>query len=248
MKNHKISVIIPTRNEEKRLGNLLRSIKKQDYKNYEVIIGDYASTDRTVAIAKRYGAVVINSKVRGVGAGRNAAMKRAHGDIMAFIDADYILPKGLFRKAVDGLYGESNDKVIAVQPMSKPNLSEVPKNRKKSILRLSKAVNRIAALSFRFSPIPIAWGCVFLKRDILDSVGTFNEKVLFAEDIDLYARIRKRYTRKDYAFKILKCQVTMSYRRFINKGIYRTLLFYFKEVVKTLVKKESNTYLELVRD
>lgn len=248
MENHKISVIIPTRNEEKRLGNLLRSIKNQDYKNYEVIVGDYASTDSTVSIARKYGVTVVHSKIRGVGAGRNAAIKKARGDIIAFIDADYVLPRKLFRKAVEGLYGHGNEKVIAVQPISKPNLSEIAPDKKRSVLRLSKAVNLVASLSFRFSPIPIAWGCVFLKREVLDNVGTFNEKVLFAEDIELYARIRKRYSRKEYAFKILDSRVTMSYRRFVNKGIYRTLLFYFKELIKTLVKKESNTYLELVRD
>ncbi len=248
MKEHKISVIVATRNEEKRLGKLLRSIKRQDYKDYEVIIGDYASTDRTTSIAKRHGFTVVNSKIRGVGAGRNAALKKAKGDVIAFIDADYILPKELFRKAIEGLYGEGNENVIAVQPMSKPNLSEIPSGKRKGVIRLSKAVNLTASLSFRFSPIPIAWGCVFLKREVLDKVGHFNERVLFAEDIELYTRIRKRYTRKEYSFKILDCMVTMSYRRFINKGIYRTLLFYFKELIKTLVKKESNTYLELVRD
>ena len=52
-----ISVIIPTYNEEKYVGTCLRSLSNQDYQGkYEIIISDGSSTDRTVEIARRYGA------------------------------------------------------------------------------------------------------------------------------------------------------------------------------------------------
>ena len=63
----KISVIVPTFNEEERIKRLLDSIKKQTYKDYEIIIGDYNSTDRTIQIAKRYGAIITHAKKKGTG-------------------------------------------------------------------------------------------------------------------------------------------------------------------------------------
>ncbi len=51
MKNRFFSIIIPTLNEEENLPILLSSIEKQNYKNYEVIISDSFSTDKTREVA-----------------------------------------------------------------------------------------------------------------------------------------------------------------------------------------------------
>ncbi|MDI6591504.1 MAG: glycosyltransferase family A protein, partial [Patescibacteria group bacterium] len=49
------SIIIRTFNEEKHVGNLLKAIREQDYKDYEIILVDSGSTDRTLEIAKKFG-------------------------------------------------------------------------------------------------------------------------------------------------------------------------------------------------
>ena len=49
-----VSIIITTKNEEKHIENLLRSITSQTYKNIEIILVDNYSTDRTREIAKKY--------------------------------------------------------------------------------------------------------------------------------------------------------------------------------------------------
>ena len=49
-----VSVIITTKNEEKHIENLLQSIKRQTYKNIEIILVDNYSTDRTREIARKY--------------------------------------------------------------------------------------------------------------------------------------------------------------------------------------------------
>ena len=49
--DNKISVVIRTYNEEKHIGEVLESLKKQTYKNYEIVIVDSESTDRTVEIS-----------------------------------------------------------------------------------------------------------------------------------------------------------------------------------------------------
>lgn len=68
----KISIIVPTKNEERYLPGLLKSIKKQTVQPYEIIVADAGSTDRTVEIAKKYGAKVIKGGIPQVGRNKGA--------------------------------------------------------------------------------------------------------------------------------------------------------------------------------
>lgn len=86
----KISVVIPTLNEEKNIGKLLNRLSKEMEKrklNYEIIVADGYSTDRTVDIAKKFKAKVIYD-----GLGKGSALRKgfniAEGDIIISIDAD----------------------------------------------------------------------------------------------------------------------------------------------------------------
>ena len=84
-----LSIIIPTHNEENYLPKLLKCIKKQDYKDYEIIIGDSFSTDKTIEIARNYGCRIIKDTVPngGPAMGRNNAAKKARGEMLLFLDA-----------------------------------------------------------------------------------------------------------------------------------------------------------------
>ncbi|OHC00329.1 MAG: hypothetical protein A3G70_02790, partial [Planctomycetes bacterium RIFCSPLOWO2_12_FULL_39_13] len=91
----RISVIIPTLNEESHIEKTLQSVIKQEG-NYEFYVVDGGSTDNTVAIAKRY-ACVISSK-RGRAIQMNAGAKLCKGDILLFLHADTLLPDNAFRE------------------------------------------------------------------------------------------------------------------------------------------------------
>ena len=89
----KISIIIPARNEEKNLPNLLKDLQNQKYKVHEIICVDDGSTDSTAEIIKENGAKYLNIKDLPDGwkgktwACQNGA-KVATGDLLLFIDAD----------------------------------------------------------------------------------------------------------------------------------------------------------------
>ena len=74
----KISIIIPTLNEEKYLTHLLESIKKQSIAPKEIIVVDALSQDKTKEIALAYGCKVLDDiKKKGPGAGRNKGARIA---------------------------------------------------------------------------------------------------------------------------------------------------------------------------
>jgi len=90
-KKMKVSIVIPTYNEEKNIKKVLTDIKKSDVKIHEIIVVDGNSTDRTVEIAKKFGAKVIYEKPEGkIGKGYalRLGMKKAEGDIVVTMDAD----------------------------------------------------------------------------------------------------------------------------------------------------------------
>jgi glycosyltransferase involved in cell wall biosynthesis len=80
----RVSVIIPTLNEERNLPKVLREIVN---KVYEIIVVDGYSKDKTVEVAKRFGVKVIYDDV-GKGSALRKGMKEAKGDIIITMDAD----------------------------------------------------------------------------------------------------------------------------------------------------------------
>ncbi len=93
----KISIIIPTYNEEKYIRTTLESIRKQPYRDIEVIVADSDSSDKTRELARKTypGVVIVNRKERGVGIACNAAARIAKGKLLMFIDADTSVTRDL---------------------------------------------------------------------------------------------------------------------------------------------------------
>jgi len=89
-----ISIIIPTYNSENKITRCLESIYAQNYDNFEVIIIDDNSSDKTIEIASTYLTkisrlkFVKNEQNRGAGFSRNVGIDHAIGDILFFIDSD----------------------------------------------------------------------------------------------------------------------------------------------------------------
>lgn len=98
-----VSVVIPAYNEEKYLPKTLESIQKLDRKPEEVLVIDGGSTDKTCEVAREYGARCVTVAHRGIGYARQQGVENASGDIIAFTDADTIVPSDWLTKIVESL-------------------------------------------------------------------------------------------------------------------------------------------------
>jgi len=109
-----ISIVIPARNEEKLLPDCLRSLRNQTYQgNFEIIVVDNGSTDRTNAIAQKFGARVIPAnEVKSVFYARQIGADAAQGDIIVQADADTIYPAPWLQRIADRF--AANPKPVAV--------------------------------------------------------------------------------------------------------------------------------------
>ena len=118
-----ISVITPTLNSEKSIGQCIESIFKQDYPKdkIEIIISDGGSTDKTLEIINSINStnsislkILVNTLKTGE-AGKALGVKAARGQIAAFIDSDNILPDaGWMKKMVEPF---SDQEIIASEPL-----------------------------------------------------------------------------------------------------------------------------------
>src|SRR4051812_14119994 len=84
----KISVVVCTYNNEDTLGDCFDGLQALEYPDYEVIVVNDGSTDRTDEITREYGFKLISTENRGLSNARNSGLQAATGEIVAYIDAD----------------------------------------------------------------------------------------------------------------------------------------------------------------
>ncbi len=94
----KISVIIPTYNEEKNVKKTLLAIKKQKCNiPYEIIVADGQSSDNTVSIAKKFAKVYLSPE-QGKSPQLNYVVPKSSGDLLVFLDADTLIDPYFLQK------------------------------------------------------------------------------------------------------------------------------------------------------
>jgi hypothetical protein len=107
----KVSVIIPTMNEERGIGLVINEIKNalDGKRAYEIIVVDTDSRDLTRDIAAGHGAVVVDEPRRGYGRAYKTGFDKATGEIIATLDADMTYPAAEIPKLADLLEEKSLD-------------------------------------------------------------------------------------------------------------------------------------------
>lgn len=116
-----LSVIIPARNEAKRIGPLLESLKKQKGQAFEVIVVDDASTDETARLVHSYGYTVIkNEKLEDGWVGKSAACwlgaNKAKGKHLLFLDADTQFNSDFLYQLAKKYEQKKETGIVSVQP------------------------------------------------------------------------------------------------------------------------------------
>ena len=118
MKDPAISVIIPALNEEKYIHIPLEALRHQTFKDFEVIVVDGKSKDRTVQVARKYGAKVIVEK-SAVSKARNIGARAAKGKLLVFLDGDTKPGKDLLKAYHDRIKGKVIAATGPIYPLEK---------------------------------------------------------------------------------------------------------------------------------
>lgn len=184
-----ISIIIPTLNEEKTIENTLKSLQKlRDY-DYEVIVSDGKSKDKTIELAKKYGARVIvyeGTSRQTIGGGRNLGASVAFGDFLVFLDADVIIPdiNAFFTKAINMFTKDKSLTGFA------PFVNYIPEEATFADKFFGMMMNVLYLVSNNFLHIGQAAGEFQMMRTaVFKKMGGYNEKLPVGEDTELFSRL-----------------------------------------------------------
>lgn len=179
------SIIIPTLNEEDKLGVCFKSLMEQTYREFEVIIVDGGSQDSTVDMAERNGFDVLEvekTRPHDVSAAKNEGARHARGDILFFMDADMALEPNCF-EVLDEEYNEHDVVGVSckVLPFEGNSLENVMYQCNNILARLGNYVG-VHELSY--------FSCHAYRKDCFEKIGGFREDLLACEDLDLSLRLR----------------------------------------------------------
>jgi len=206
-----LSIIIPTLNEEDYLPVLLDSIKKQNFKDYEIIVSDAGSNDGTLAIAKKYGCVVVEGGLPAKG--RNNGAKAAKGEILFFLDADTTLPDNFLRESLEEFEARKID-------MASFCLSPYPV-KKITTLMMNVFYNKMIVALEKILPHSAVG--ILIKKELFDRLNGYDESIKLSEDHDLGRRAIK-----EGKFGILRsAEISVSDRRFKKEGWAKIGIKYF---------------------
>ena len=177
------SIIIPTLNEEKYLPRLLEDLVKQTEKNFEVIIVDGKSSDKTrdisIKIKNNLSLKILVSKKRNVAYQRNYGTKFSKGSYQFFLDADSRIGRNFIYKLRKFII---NNKGLLFIPYLTSSHSD---KKYRTLLDLS---NMLAESSIFFNKKFSLGGSMVIERNFFSLLGGFNENLYLAEDHELIQR------------------------------------------------------------
>ena len=219
-----ISPIIPTYNEEENIENCLKNVLSQTLprSEYEIIVVDGGSKDRTQEIAGKYADRVVLQKHRGVGGARNDGVNAANGDIIASTDADVQLPPDWLERVRN--YFEDSD----VGGVCGPNLPVEPYIRARVAYFF---INIVHTASAKVGLIGMPGNnTAFRKKEFL-GIGGYSEELSYMDDIDMGLRLRK----KGRIIYDRHMAVKVSVRRMHEDGYLKTMLLWLKGDIRLLL-------------
>jgi len=170
-----VSVIIPVFNGERFLAEAIESVLAQAYHPLEIIVVDDGSTDSTGEIAHRFADQIsyMRQPNRGPAAARNAGLRHAQGDLINFLDHDDLWTPGKLA---------SQGPAFAKSPSVKIVLGH---------LQRLKLTHSHGFVSHGSPELSLNLGASLIRRQVFHAVGTFDESLRWAEDLDWYMRARE---------------------------------------------------------
>ncbi|MBI2613219.1 MAG: glycosyltransferase [Candidatus Levybacteria bacterium] len=224
------SVIIPTLNEEIYLPKLLSDFAKQRRKNFEIIIVDADSQDKTkekaLKFSKYFPLEFINGEKQNVSFQRNLGAESASGEFLLFLDADCRVNTMFTRNLYIDIFKRKGLLFL-------PVLITEERSRKNRVL--FRLINSVIELSQSLTKPLSAGGSIFIAKKLFWQLNGFKENLYISEDHNLIQRARKLGVKA----KILKdIKVVFSLRRVKKEGQVMVLYKYLLALVYMLVNGE----------
>lgn len=234
----KVSIIVPVYNAEKYLGYTISSIRRQTYKNIEVILINDGSADGSLQICNNYAAIdprirVIDVQNGGVSAARNRGLAEASGEYVQFVDADDVIHADMTRRLVEVMETYQKDMVVCGFRMIMLDdrlektgqvLFSSSELGKECVLSRDGFFQNMAYILWKICLLEEAWNKIY-RREIIKKY-----QILFPQEISLG---------EDFCFN-------MDYFQYINGVVFieEQLYYYLNTGEDTLTSCYRENYFE----
>ena len=189
-----MSVIIPLYNKERHIANTIRTVLNQKYQDFELIIFNDGSTDRSLEIAKGFDdprVRIVDKKNEGVSRTRNRGVREACNELVAFLDADDEWDESYLQEIVllSKRYPEA--------AIYATNYEVIENNGKRYHLDYPEVnfayglLHNYFESAYMFTPLWTSAVCI--KRSIFLEYGGFPTEIRNGEDLDLWCRIALKH-------------------------------------------------------
>ena len=229
----KISVVVPAFNEERLLGESLARIKSaanafaQRGWDFELIVCDNNSTDRTAEIARAAGATVVFEPINQIARARNSGAAAATGDWLIFVDADSRPSAGLFAEVAGQI---SSGCCLAGGSTVRMDEKFLLAGFFTWTWNWSSRMGRWLAGSF-----------IFVEAAAFREIGGFNNELFAAEELDLSKRLKRLAREKGREIVILHSHPLVTSAR--KMRLY-TMRDHLKLLVRILFNRRALTRRE----
>jgi glycosyltransferase involved in cell wall biosynthesis len=207
----KVSVVIPTLNEEDRLPNLLKDLYLQTFTDFEIIVVDAKSTDKTRQIAKKFKAKVILSGRKNVAYQRNLGAKASKSEFIVFMDADDRITKTFLEKIVKRMESMAPD---ILSTWMRPDSRDKKDRFTATLMNIFMEINKNAKRPYMLESM------MAVKRESFEVLRGFNPEIPWGEGNDLVERTLK--SGGTYIF-LKSPKYTHSFRRIKRVGTFASL-------------------------
>ena len=213
---NKLAVIIPAYNEEKNIVKCLKSLKNQTYKNFEIIVVNNNSTDKTADIARKFADKVYNCPIQGFVPTRNFGAKRAKTELISFLDADSYVDKTWVEEIIRTF--DNNPSLVGLTGRG----CYIEKNKTKRILynTFQFFCDLVIRIMNSMDHYYLTANNMAIKRKIFLNLGGFDNFII--EDKWFSIKLRENKDNKCIFDKNMK--VHYSGRRFHKCGFLKTII------------------------
>lgn len=232
-----LSIAIPAYNEENYLGDCLDAVQAEIKRcaqadSIEVVVVDNASTDRTGEIARSFpGVRVVYEAQKGLTRARQKGLSEANGEILAFIDADTLMPENWIYHLLDSF--SKDERVVCV---SGPYIYHDARWFECILIRLYWII--LAVPSYWITRYMVVGGNFAARKDALLRIGGFDTNIAFyGEDTN----IARRLSAIGIVWFRMSLPMYTSSRRLRAEGLLRTALKYAANFLAEVIFKRPVT-------
>jgi glycosyltransferase involved in cell wall biosynthesis len=184
-----VSIIMPAYNAEKTIVESIESVLKQTYINWELIVVNDGSNDRTSALVLAFNderVVLVKQDNGGVANARNNGINNSKGEYIAFLDSDDLWVEDKLERQIGVLVGGKHKMCFAKTWCFRENSNQTSD----CFVNISLDFDdKDKILVYDFIPVLT----VLLAKDVLAEVGHFDETLRGVEDWDMWIRVLQKY-------------------------------------------------------